>query len=126
MKNQRGMTLIELIIALSILAMVLSSLAVYSTQFARASSDSTTRGKAIELASDKIEIARSIGVYANLDTLARTESSITGFPGFIRTTQVTHTVVTGAGAMDYKTITVTVNAQPLESPVKITTIISTF
>lgn len=121
------MTLIEVIMAISLLSVSLLSMGVFVGKFAKATRMMNSRNTASELVADRIEEVKGAARYSAIDSLyAVTETSITGFPGFTRKTMVAHV---GGGAPDlddYKVVTVIVTSGQLTSPSKKTTIISAF
>ncbi len=118
-----GFTLVEVLIAMVLLAIVLVGMQAALTQ--RLSGDlrlQDTRSAAIQLAADRLRTVQLDPVYGSLAVrYAASETSIPGFPGFQRTTQVTHTV---AGGDDYTTVTVKVTGARLAQPVSRTLVIS--
>lgn len=115
MADRRGFTLIEVILALSILLVVMVGFVSMTGRTVHVAATSDREQAAIQLATDRIEQVRSDPNYAALDTLyAKTESSFPTLPGFTRTTQIVRTTT---GANDYKRITVTVSGPGLAAPV---------
>jgi len=120
------MTLIEIMIALTILATVLLGMGQFAFNFSRIERQSEARTIAVNLAEARLAAVRSSPNYSGLSAnFAATETSITGFPGFTRTTTVTHT----GGPLptytnDYTTITVTVTGPPLKTPVTKTIVVA--
>ena len=123
---RRGMTLIEVMIALVILTGALLSLGRYTSQFAKVSSTSAMRLTALQLAGTRIDSIRGVSTYTALDGVAATESNIAGFRGYTRTTAVRRVGGGGADLVDYKVVTVTVTHPVLTTPVKKTTMIPVF
>lgn len=122
----RGMTLIEVIIAMTILATVLLGMGKFALIFSRSERQSDARTVAVNLAAQRLSEVRAAPNYAKLDsTFAGTEASIPGFPGFVRQTSV---VRTGGPrptfSNDYKTITVVVSAPTLAAPVQETVVVA--
>jgi len=120
------MTLIEIMIALTILATVLLGMGQFAFNFSRVERQSEARTIAVNLAEARLSAVRASPNYSGLSAnFAATETSITGFPGFTRTTTVTHT----GGPLptytnDYTTITVTVTGPPLKTPVTKTIVVA--
>lgn len=122
----RGMTLIEIIIALSILAVVVLGMGQFAFNFSRTERQSEARTTGTFLADQRLSVIRSSPNYSGIDsTYGVAEPSISGFPGYARTTTIVHT----GGPLptyttDYKTITVTVTSPALKSPVIKTVVVA--
>jgi len=125
-RSERGVTLIEVIVAMTILTGVLLSLAVFAADFTKAVSQADSRTVAVNLAEQRIAEIRASPNYSGLEANYNgTEATIDGFPGYSRVTTITHT----GGARptytnDYKTVTVTVSGPTLSAPIKKTIIVA--
>ena len=123
---ERGMTLIEIIIALSILAVVVLGMGQFAFNFSRVERQSEARTIAVNLAQARLSQVRASTNYSGLATnFATTETSFAGLPGYQRTTTVVHT----GGPLptytnDYTTVTVTVTSPALKSPVTKTVVVA--
>jgi prepilin-type N-terminal cleavage/methylation domain-containing protein len=118
MKSHRGFTLIEIMIALVILALVVLGMATSTGRFIRVVAESDIQVAAIQLADDRIQTVLMDPNYQGLDTAyAGSESGFPSLDGFVRATAITH--VGGVGqATNHKRIVVTVTGPGLSSPVK--------
>jgi len=122
MKNRRngrrGFTLIEIMIALVILALVVLGMATSTGRFMRVVAESDLQVAAIQLADDRIQTVLMDPNFAGLDTAyAGTESNFATLPGFSRSTVIT--LVGGSGqSTHHKRIVVTVTGPGLPQPVK--------
>jgi len=122
----RGMTLIEIMIALTILATVLLGMGQFAFNFSRVERQSEARTIAVNLAQQRLSQVRASPNYSGMEaSFAGTEATITGFPGYQRTTAIVHT----GGALptyttDYKTVTVTVTSSALKSTVTKTVVVA--
>jgi len=107
-KNRGGFTLIEVVLALTILLIVMMMLANTTGKTVHTAVTSANQAAALQLAMDRVDQVRADPNYAGLDSAyARTETNIPAQPGFTRVTTVVRTG--GAGLPnDYKKITVTV------------------
>lgn len=117
MAGRKGFTLIEVVMALSLLAVVILGMAASTTQFVRVVADSDRQAAAIQLADDRLQMVLMDPDYHGLDTLyAGTE---TGFPTLAGFSRVTSIVREGGAAdsVDHKRILVTVTGPGLVSPV---------
>jgi prepilin-type N-terminal cleavage/methylation domain-containing protein len=116
MGSRRGFTLIEVILALTILLVVLLLLATSTGRTVHTAATASSQEAALELAMDRIESIRADPRYDVIDTLyAKIETSFPTLPGYTRTTRIVR--VGGIGqANDYKRITVTVTGPGLTVP----------
>jgi prepilin-type N-terminal cleavage/methylation domain-containing protein len=115
----RGVTLIEIMISVVILAVVLLGMGRYMVDFSKAVRKSEARTVAVNLASQRLSEIRASPNYSGLEAAyAVAEGAIPGFPRYTRTTTISH--VGGPRptyANDYKLVTVVVNSPGLTSPV---------
>lgn len=120
---RRGISLLEVMVALTILGTALIGMAEYGRQYARKNANSAMLNNALDLASARVERVKAERNYASMDTLAITESTIPGYPGYTRQTQIVQTL---SAQYNYKTVTVTVTNPAMPTPVKKTTAIARF
>lgn len=125
-RGERGVTLIEVIIAMVILTVVLLGMGSFAVRFTRTVQQSDARTVAVNLAAQRISEVRSSPNYSGMEASYNgTEATIAGFTGFSRTTQI---VRTGGPrptfTQDYKTITVSVVAPGITQPIKKTVVIA--
>lgn len=127
-KPKKGMTLIEVLLALTIVATAMLSIAAYMTRFARTVATSDFKEVANELAASRIEEIKNAPRYSAIDSMyAKTESfSTSRYKGFSRQTMVARKGGGNADFDDYKTITVVVRSSHLNAPVRKTSIIAAF
>ena len=124
---RRGLTLVEVVVALSILGGVLLSLAVFSARLAQATSSARIRIIAAQLASERLELAKGAPRYTAVESLyVATEASISGYPNFKRQTWVSRVGGAVADTIDYKIVTVQVSNTQLAGLIRKTTIIAPF
>lgn len=127
MRIRRGLTLIEVMIALTILAGAMLSIAAYMTKFAKVIAASDVKATANEIAAEQLEAVKAAPRYTAIDSMyAGTVTMASPYVGYTRKTQVTRT---GGGATDfydYKTITVTVTNPRLSTAVVKTSVIAFF
>lgn len=125
--TRKGMTLIEVMIAVTILSTAMLGIAGFMGKFAHIVAVSDVKNTANEIASQRLEEIKNAPRYSAIDTLyPGTTTMPTPYVGYTRTTVVSHT---GGGApdlYDYKTVTVTVANSRLGVPIKRTTIIAAF
>ena len=122
---ERGMTLIEIMIALTILSVVVLGMGQFAFNFSRSERQSEARSIAVFLADQRLSEIRSSPNYSGIDSIyGVAELTISGFTGYARTTAIVHTGGPRPLTNDYKTITVTVTAPTLASPVKKTIVVA--
>ena len=108
MSRERGFTLIEVILALSILLVVMMMLASTTGRALHTAATTQSQQTAIQLAMDKIDQVRNDPNYDGLESAyAKTDTTFTGLPGFQRVTTIVRTGGQGQ-TNDYKRITVVV------------------
>ena len=119
MRSRRGMTLVEVMVSLVLLAGVALGMAGFVAGFARSSRGSDARLTASVLASERLDEVKRATVYDSVEALyAKTEHTIAGHTGFSRTTAVARIGGAPTDSMDYKVITVTVSGPGLDRPVR--------
>lgn len=126
-KRRGGMTLIEVIMAITLLSSALLMMGAFVARFATVTGNTAVRGEANELVADRLEEVKGALKYANIEAnYAKSEANIPKHPGFARQTLVTRTGGTPQAVYDYKTVTVIVTNPALKSPAKKSTVISVF
>jgi prepilin-type N-terminal cleavage/methylation domain-containing protein len=126
-RERRGLSLVEVIVALSILGGVLLALGMFSARLSQGTSSSRIRIAAAQLAADRLEQVKSAPRYTVIESLyVATESSIPGNPGFSRQTWVQRVGGTVNDTIDYKIITVQVAHAQLTGNVRKTTVIAPY
>ena len=119
------MTLIEIIIALTILAVVILGMGQFAFNFSRTERQSEARTIGVFLADQRLSEIRSSPNYAGIDSIyGVAEATIAGFTGYARRTTIVHTGGPRPQTNDYKTVTVTVTAPTLATPVKKTIVVA--
>lgn len=128
LRARRGLTLIEVIVAMGILGSVLIVLGMFAVRFAQATSTSRVRITEGQLAADRIEAVKGAPRYTAIESLyVATEATIAGYPGYQRQTWVQHVGGAPTDTIDYKTVTVQVwNPQLKGGNVRQTTVIAPF
>lgn len=120
---RRGISLLEVMVALTILGTALIGMAEYGRRYARSNANSALLNNSLDLASARVERVKAERNYSSMDTLAGTETNISGYTGYTRVTQILQTL---SSQYNYKTVTVTVTHPAMPSPVKKTTAIARF
>ncbi|MGI8508886.1 MAG: type IV pilus modification PilV family protein [Gemmatimonadaceae bacterium] len=125
--SREGMTLIEVMIAVTILATAMLAIAAFMGKFAHAVAVSDVRNTASEIASQRLEDIKTAPRYSLIDSLyPGTVSLASPYVGYTVTTLVSHTGGTAQALYDYKTATVVVSNGRLDAPLKRSTIIAAF
>ena len=124
--DRRGVTLIEIMIAMVILTVVLLGMGRFLVGFSRSTMQADARTLAVTLASQRLSEVRAAPNYGGLETIyVGTETAIPGFTGYVRRTTITHTGgPRPTFTNDFKTITVEVVAPGLPQPVRKTIVVA--
>lgn len=126
-KPRAGMTLVEVIVAMTLLTGALLAMGAFIARYAQVTGAMSIRAEANELVADRLEAVKGALKYATIETnFAGTEQSIANHPGFKRQTLFTRTGGLPPSLYDYKTVTVIVTSPALKTPAKKSTIISVF
>lgn len=128
-RSRRGLTLVEVIVALAILGGVLIALGMFSVRLSQSTTSSRIRVQAAQLAADRLEAVKGAPRYSAIESLfVATEATVPNNPGFRRQTWVTRVGGSLADTIDYKIVTVQVTNSQLASTatVRKTTTIAPF
>jgi prepilin-type N-terminal cleavage/methylation domain-containing protein len=126
-RSRDGLTLVEVIVALSILGGVLLALGMFSVRLSQSTSSSRIRIEAAQLAADRLETVKSAPRYTAIESLyVATEALVSGHPGFSRQTWVKRIGGGVSDTIDYKIVTVQVQNAQLSGAVRKTTIIAPY
>jgi prepilin-type N-terminal cleavage/methylation domain-containing protein len=126
--RSRGFSLVEIIVALTILTGSLLGFAAVAQRFTRSNTDVATRTLASDLATSRLEQIKGFRNYTTLVTTyhnqVETWTGTSAYAGFTRTTYVTRV---GPNVNDdYTTVTVVVSGRALTPHVRRTTSIAAF
>ena len=122
-----GFTLVEVIVALSLMGGVLFGLGMFSVRMAQSTSSARVRVTLTQLAADRLEAAKGAPRYTAVESLfVATEAMMTGYPGYTRQTWVSHVGGAVTDTMDYKVITVQVSNNQIGGNVRKSTVIAPF
>lgn len=123
MTRRPGFSIVEVVVALVILAVALVGLQTATAAFLRRTAGGERAAGAAQLAEDRLEMVRADPVYAALEArYDGVENDLPGWDGYTRETSIVHERdSTAAGVVDYKRITVTVTGPGLTDPVARTT-----
>jgi len=129
-RARRGMTLIEVMIAIVILSGAMLGLAKFGGQFEHTTATAGDMSLASNLAVARIELVKTYRVYASIvSTYNNITETYVGDPvynGFSRLTKATRCTGCPTASNDYTTVTVTVSGRSLVAPISKTTIIAVF
>ena len=116
--DRRGFTLVEVAVALVILAAGMLTLQSALVRLMHQTTVDTRADVALQLVKDRIDLVRVDPQYDSLNTrYAGTETNAGGVPGLSRVTNIVRTRdSTALGITDYKQITVTVSGRGMAKP----------
>ena len=124
---RKGLTLVEVVVALMILGGVLLTLGAFSMRMSMATSRAQLRVTGAQLAADRLEAVKGAPRYAAIESLyVATEAVIPNYPGYSRKTMVTHVGGGFSDTTDYKVVTIWVNYTQLTDTISRTTVIAAF
>jgi prepilin-type N-terminal cleavage/methylation domain-containing protein len=117
-RARRGMTLLEVLVAMTMLAGAMLSLTGFALRLAASSASAKVEAIADELASDRLEQAKTRRTYAAIDSLIATENPAPGprGVGFVRKTAVKRVGGLATDSVDYRIVTVEVTHFKLLKP----------
>lgn len=126
-RTRVGMTLVEVIVAMVLLAGVLLSLGAFSASLARTAGTARLTAIGAQLVADRLETVKGAPRYTAIESLyVAMESAIPGFSGFTRQTTVRRVGGLPTDTIDYKIVTVEVANPSLSKPVRKSTVIAPF
>ena len=120
MRNDSGFTLVEVIVALTLLAVVLLGMTSATTALARTASSASRSTAALGLAQERIATIQADPAYPQLEArYAGIEATLDGFDGLTRETsfEVVLDTLANGRALDFKRVTVEVSGSGLAVPV---------
>jgi prepilin-type N-terminal cleavage/methylation domain-containing protein len=126
---RKGMTLVEVVIAMLILTGVILALGAFTARFAQASGQVHLVIGANEIAATRLDAVRTQPDYSAIDTLASKSGPDTvksDFTKFARKTEVTRVGGAPKDSVDYKIVTVTVTHPSMKKSVSKTTAVAAF
>ncbi len=124
--RRKGMTLVEVIVAMMLLVGVVLVLGGFSAKFAQASNQAHLVVLANELAATRLDAIRQQPNYAAVDTLVRTDTVKADFSTYTVRTQMVRIGGAVTDSLDYKIFTVTVTHPAMKKVVTKTTGIAAF
>ena len=119
--NERGFTLVEVIISVVILAVAILSLSSSTASLVRVAVDVEKNALALQACEDRIARIRLHPIYQQLDSLyTESGAEILGLEGFTRSTEITRIITDGEGEgkfIDFTRITVKVDGRGIGKPI---------
>lgn len=126
-RGNAGFTLVELVVALVILAVALLGLSASTTGLVRSVSEEEIKATLLQAVEDRISEVRMDPRYGGLETLYEIEESdVLGLDGYTRSTLVerVQAPVVGGGTRDYTVVVVTVQGPGLAEPLSRRTVVA--
>lgn len=125
------MTLVEVLVAIVLLAGVLLSLGRFAGDLARTTGQARMTATATQLVADRLETVKGAPRYTAIESLYvlsgnGNESNVSGFKGYARQTLVMRVGGLPTDSIDFKIVTVTVSNGSLPKPVRKSTVIAPF
>ena len=124
--TRRGMTLVEVIVAMLLLVGVLLVLGGFSAKFAQATGQAHLIVTANELAAQRMDAVRQQPTYGGVDSLARTDTVKADFSAYAVKTQILRIGGGVTDTVDYKLITVSVTHPAMRKTVAKTSAVAAF
>lgn len=110
-RGRAGMTLVEVLVSLTLLAGVALGMETFLFRFSRSAATRGAKDVATELAEQRLADVQRATSYNGLETTyAGTESAVAGYSGYRRVTAIAHVGGGSTDPADYKIVTVTVTA----------------
>jgi prepilin-type N-terminal cleavage/methylation domain-containing protein len=126
LRARNGFTMVEVIVASVILCTALLAMAGFTIRYQQVDANARIVNRAQQAANERLETVRTAQPYPALDTMATTESSVAGFPGYTRQTIVTHVGGTPTDTVDYRIVTVRVTTPGVARTVSKTSTVGAF
>ena len=123
---RRGMSLIEVMVAMMILTGVLLALGGFTAKYAQASGQAQFVITANELASQRLDAVRTQPSYSAINLLAGSTTTKADFRFYTVSTQVKQIGGAVTDSIDYKLVTVIVTHPSMRKPVTKTTAVAAF
>lgn len=125
-RTRRGMTLVEVIVAMLLLTSVVLALGNFTARFAMASSQARLTIAANEIAAMRLDAIRTQPTYSSIDLIADSQKVNRDFTSFGMRTFVLRQGGAPADSVDYRLVTVRVTHPGMLTPVTRTTAVAAF
>ena len=122
-----GLTLVEVIVAVTILGSATLAMGAFLTRFAASVSAARTRDTAAQIAVERIEEVKGAATYDTIPILyPEAGAAVSGYPDFTRTTRIRRIGGGTGDLVDYRVITVEVTSPQLRTRLRRSTVIAAF
>jgi prepilin-type N-terminal cleavage/methylation domain-containing protein len=121
-----GFTIVEVIVASVILGAALLAMAGFAVKYQQIDSSARVVNRAMQAANERLEKVRTAQPYLSLDTMATSESAVTGYPGYSRVTSVAHIGGSATDTVDYRVVTVRVTTPGVARTITKSSIVGAF
>ncbi len=125
-RARRGMTLIEIVIALVILSCSLVWMTKFLELFTHTTRATANTMRSLDLISNRMDTVRLSPTYAGIDTMAVTQTVALDSTTYTRQTIILHVGGAPTDTVDYKVVTVQVSQASLTQPVRKTTVVAAY
>jgi prepilin-type N-terminal cleavage/methylation domain-containing protein len=125
-RPRAGLTLVEVILSLVILAASLAWMTQFVALFTHTTKSTSSQMRALDLISNRIDTVRQAPAYTAIDTMVATQTIALDSTTYTRNTMVLHVGGGYTDTVDYKIVTVQVTQPSLAQPVRKTTFIASF
>lgn len=119
--NQKGFTLVEMIVSIVILSVAILALSTSTASLTTLALETENRALALQACEDRISTIRLHPIYQQLDSLyTENGSSVVGLSGYTRNTEITRLISEGEREgkfIDFTRITVSVNGPGLSEAI---------
>ena len=126
LRVRSGFTMVEVIVASVILGAALLAMAGFTVRYQQVDANARVISRAQQAANERMERVRTAQPYLSLDTMATTESSVPGYPGYLRQTLVTRVGGSATDTVDFKIVTVRVTTPGVARTVSKTSMVGAF
>ncbi len=126
LRARKGFTMVEVIVASLILGAALLAMAGFTIRYQQVDANARVMNRAQQAANERLEVVRTAQPYFSLDSMATTESTIPGYPGYIRATTVTRVGGAPTDTVDYRVVTVRVTTPGAARTVSKTSTVGAF
>lgn len=124
--SRRGMSLVEIVVALTILTGAMLGLGAFGVRFTQTMTRTRITSTALDLVTDRLEEVKVSQTYAGIDAFVSTETAPNGMTGYKRTTMVTRVGGAANSVVDYRIVTVEVRGPASTLAVRKSTIIASY
>ncbi len=126
LRTRAGFTMVEVIVASVILGAALLAMAGFTVRYQQVDAAARMINKAQQAANERLERVRTAQPYSSIDTMATTESTTPGYPGYLRQTLVTRVGGSATDTVDYKIVTIRVTTPGIARVVSKTSFVGAF